>query len=193
MQNICGLKLWTFVLANQRLDNEKKSIALRNLLSMTSGLDCEEWTQARVETLWTLESGSGGRKLWLVKTRYSAVGCRVFEYKMSESLLTLELAIPGLYATALKLTRGDKAIVNVNAALYITFACWLIALILTLMALTPRKWKTDVSILKQDPKKFEQALGIEDFFEQAALYKRRLMTVSSVLFFAGIFSAIFTM
>jgi hypothetical protein len=112
--------------------------------------------------------------------------------KLSERLLTLELAIPGLYATALKLMRGDKAIVTVNVALYITFACWLLALILTLMALTPKKWKVDPSILKQDPNKFDQALGIEDFFEQSALYKRRLMIASSVLFFVGIFSAIFT-
>ena len=49
--------------------------------------------------------------------------------KLSERLLTLELAIPGLCATVLKLMRGDKAMVAVNIALYITFACWLLALI----------------------------------------------------------------
>jgi hypothetical protein len=113
--------------------------------------------------------------------------------KLSERLLTLELAIPGLYATALKLMRGDKAIMTVNIMLYATFAFWLLALIFTLMALTPKKWKVDPSNLKQDPKKFEQALGIEDFFEQSALYKRRLMIASSMFFFVGIFSAIFTM
>ena len=112
--------------------------------------------------------------------------------KLSERLLTLELAIPGLYATALKLMRGDKAVVTVNFAVYVTFVCWLLALIFTLVALTPKKWKVDPSILKQDPKKFDQALGIEDFFEQSALYKRRLMIASSLFFFAGIVSAIFT-
>jgi len=35
-------------------------------------------------------------------------------------------------------------------------------------------------------------LGIEDFFERSALYKRRLIIASSVLFFAGIVSAVFT-
>lgn len=112
--------------------------------------------------------------------------------KLSERLLTLELAIPGLYATVLKLIGGDKATVTVNAALYVTFACWLVALILTLIALTPKKWVVDSTILKQDPQKFSEGLGIEDFFEQSALYKRRLVAASSVLFFAGIFSAIFT-
>ncbi len=112
--------------------------------------------------------------------------------KLSERLLTLELSIPGLYVTAVKLISGDKATVAVDAALYVTFACWLLALILTLMALTPRKWIVDLALLRQDPKKVSEALGIEDFFEQSALYKRRLLTTSSVLFFVGIFSAVFT-
>lgn len=113
--------------------------------------------------------------------------------KLSERLLTLELAIPGLYVTALKLVNGDKATVTVNAALYTTFACWLLALIFILMALTPKKWKVDPSILKQDPQKFDEALGIEDFYEKSANYKRELVIASSVAFFIGIFSAMFTL
>ncbi len=113
--------------------------------------------------------------------------------KLSERLLTLELGIPGLFATVVKLTRGDKAVLTINAALNIAFACWLLALILTLMALTPRKWTVDVNVLKQDPQKFGEGLGIEDYFEQSALYKRRLVIASSILFFAGIFSALFTL
>jgi hypothetical protein len=113
--------------------------------------------------------------------------------KLSERLLTLELAIPGLYVTAVKLIKGDKATVTVNLALFLTFGFWLLALILTLIALTPKQWLVDPAILKQDPQKFSEGLGIEDFFEQSAIYKRRLVTASSVLFFAGIFSAIFTL
>jgi hypothetical protein len=112
--------------------------------------------------------------------------------KLSERLLTLELAVPGLYATVLKLTRGDKATLAVNMALNFTFACWLLALILTLLALTPKKWVIDPTILKQDPKKFSEALGVEDFFEQSAIYKRRLITASSLIFFAGVVGAVFT-
>jgi hypothetical protein len=113
--------------------------------------------------------------------------------KLSERLLTLELAIPGLYATVLKLVAGDKAIVSVNAAFYVTFACWLLALGLTLLALIPRKWVVDPTLLKQDPQKMAEGLGIEDFFEKSAQYKRRLVIASSVLFFAGIVSAAFIM
>ncbi len=112
--------------------------------------------------------------------------------KLCERLLTLELAVPGLYAAILKLTRGDKATLTVNIALNFTFACWLLALILTLVALTPKKWVVDPTILKQDPKKFSEALGVEDFFEQSALHKRRLITASSLIFFVGIISAVFT-
>jgi len=113
--------------------------------------------------------------------------------KLGERLLTLELAIPGLYATALKLISGDKATMPLNTAFYATYAFWLLALGLTLAALMPKKWKVDPSILKQDPRKFSDGLGIEDFFEQSALRKRRLVIASSIFFFAGIFSAGFTM
>lgn len=112
--------------------------------------------------------------------------------KLSGHLLTLELAVPGLYAAVLKLVSGDTATLKINPALYLTFACWLMALLLTLIALTPKKWVVDPGILKQDPKKLSEALGVEDFFEQSALYKRRLVIASSLFFFAGIISIVFT-
>lgn len=111
--------------------------------------------------------------------------------KLGERLLTLELAIPGLYATVLKLLHGDNATLVPNAALYITFGCWLLALLLTMLALTPKKWRVDRSVLKQDPEKPDAGLGVEDFFTQSALYKRRWLFASALFFFAGIFSAIF--
>ena len=112
--------------------------------------------------------------------------------KLSGQLLTLELAIPGVYATMLKLVSGDKATIQVNAAFYLAFIAWFAALALTLIALTPKKWTVDPSILKQDPQKFSEGLGIEDFFLQSARYKRRLVICSSVLFFVGVFCAAFT-
>ncbi len=113
--------------------------------------------------------------------------------KLSERLLTLELAIPGVYATVLKLIRADDAVLIINPALNLMFLCWLLALILTLMALTPKKWTVDTSLLKQDPNKFSEGLGIEDYFEQSALYKRRLLVASSILFFVGIVLSVFTL
>ncbi len=112
--------------------------------------------------------------------------------KLGERLLTLELGIPGLYATVIKLTSGDKATVAFDGALGVTLGCWLLALLLTLAALTPRNWRVDPSVLKQDPKKFAEGLGIEDFFTRSAQYKRLLLIGSAMLFFAGIVAAIFT-
>lgn len=108
-------------------------------------------------------------------------------------MLTLELGIPGLFATVLKLTRGEAATLTINLALNLAFALWLLALVLTLVALTPRKWTVDPGVLRQAPGKFSEGLGIEDYFEQSARYKRRLLIASSILFFAGIFSAVFTL
>ena len=113
--------------------------------------------------------------------------------KLGERLLTLELGIPGLFATVLKLTRGEDATLPINAALNLACAFWLVARILTLMALTPKKWKVDEDLLRQDPETFSEGLGVADFFEQSAMYKRRLIVASSVLFFAGIFSAMLTL
>ncbi len=113
--------------------------------------------------------------------------------KLSERLLTLELVIPGAYATALRLVHGDKATVTLSAVGYIAFGLWFVSLILILFALTPKKWNVDVSILKQDPTKFDQVLGIEDFFEQSAIYKRRLINISSIFLFLGIVGAVLTL
>jgi hypothetical protein len=113
--------------------------------------------------------------------------------KLAEKLLTLELAIPGVYATALKLIRGDKATVGVDWLLILAFACWASALVMTLIALTPKNWKVDIRVVKQDTQKFSEGLGIEDFFNQSARYKRGWLTASSVVFFAGIVSAVFTL
>lgn len=109
--------------------------------------------------------------------------------KLGRQLITLELAIPGLYATALKLTAGEKAIVGLTPAFYITFGCWLLALLLTLISLIPRKWTVDPGIMKQDPKVKTETLGIEDFFNASAQYKRRLFIAASLFFFVGVVSA----
>jgi hypothetical protein len=112
--------------------------------------------------------------------------------KMSGQLLTLELAIPGLFATVLKLTGGDDATAVLNTFFYLAFGCWLLALLFTLLALIPKKWNVDPDLLQQDPASYSEGLGIRDFFEQSAHYKRRLVIASSILFFSGIFFAAFT-
>ena len=111
--------------------------------------------------------------------------------KLAQQLLALELAIPGLYATVLKLISGDKATVPVNNMLYVTFGLWVVALGLTLMALMPREWKVNPDIMLQDPKSTTGELGIKDFFAKSARYKRNLLIVATILFFFGIAFAAF--
>lgn len=112
--------------------------------------------------------------------------------KMSERLLTLELAIPGIYAAILKLVGGDQAVVTQNVWFYLAFGMWALALISTLIALIPRKWEVDTALLQQDPKSTSKILGIEDFFYQVAKFKRILIILSSLFFFAGTFCIVFT-
>lgn len=100
--------------------------------------------------------------------------------KLAERLLTLELGIPSLFATVLKLTRGEAATLTITPPLNLAFALWLLALLLTLAALTPRKWTVDSSVLRQAPGKFSEGLGIEDYFEQSARYKLRPMRRSNI-------------
>lgn len=112
--------------------------------------------------------------------------------KAIAQMLTLELAIPGIYATVLKFLRGEQALAQVNLAFYVTYAFWMLALVLTLYALIPKDWKVDPTILRQDPKKYAEGLGIEDFFRQAAEHKRRLLIASAIFFFLGVLSVGFS-
>jgi hypothetical protein len=126
------------------------------------------------------------------KYRESVVSQADLMDKLATQLITLELAIPGLYATVLKLVQGDKATLPANNPwlLYLTFGSWLLALILTLIALTPRKWKVNKNVMIQDPRHYESdGLGVEDFFFQSARYKKQLLIPASLLLWAGIFLA----
>ncbi len=106
--------------------------------------------------------------------------------KLAERLLTLELAIPGLFAAALKALRGEKATAPLTPLLTAAFVFWFAALMLTLIALTPKTWRVNVGVLKQDSKKLKEELGVEDFFQQSALYKRKFIFAASVCFFFGV-------
>ena len=67
--------------------------------------------------------------------------------ELAKQLVTLGLAIPGLYATVLKFIGGDDAVVKSSWLIIGAFACWFIALALSLFSLRPRKWKVDRSKL----------------------------------------------
>ena len=135
---------------------------------------------------------SGTEKLLKEKFAESIAGQCEHMDKLGRQLITLELAIPGLYATVLKLTSGGKATLSTSPGLYIAFACWFIALLFTLTSLIPRRWKVNRNIMKQDPSIETQELGIEDFFHKTAQYKRSLLISASLLFFVGVYSAALT-
>lgn len=110
---------------------------------------------------------------------------------LARQLITIELAIPGLYATVLKLTQGDKATLPADNWLYFTFGCWFLALALTLAALFPRRWKVDPTKIKPDPTgKDSQTLSLEEFFYKSAQSKYWLLVAACLIFGLGIFGAV---
>ena len=109
--------------------------------------------------------------------------------KLARQLITLELAIPGLYATVLKLIQGKDAVVPADGWLYFTFICWFLALLLTLVSLVPRRWQVDPTVVKGNAASREPVMGLEDFFVRSALYKRRLLIPAIFLFWLGILGA----
>ena len=112
--------------------------------------------------------------------------------KIGEHLITVELAIPGIYATILKLLNGDEAVVVRNIWFYLTFVFWALALLSTFIAIVPRRYRVDTNLLHQDSKSNSKIIGVEDFFTKTANFKQFFIIVSSLFFFAGTFCIIFT-
>lgn len=110
--------------------------------------------------------------------------------KLGHLLITMELAIPGIYAAVLKLLKGNEAALLNSKNLYISFICWFAALLITLISLIPKKWTVYRNILRQSSNETDE-LSIEGFFYKSAQYKRRLLLISSILFFVGVCFAAF--
>lgn len=108
---------------------------------------------------------------------------------LGRQLITLELAVPGLYATLLKLAAGDKATLPGNVQLYVAFGCWLLALILSLWSLVPRKYTVDRRRLEGGEDCAADPMSVMDFFHCSARFKRRLLIPSGLFLFAGVFVA----
>lgn len=108
--------------------------------------------------------------------------------ELARQLITLELAVPGLYATALRLVAGEKATVAAGPGLYAALACWGIALVLALASLLPRRYTVDPNRLVGDDR--AGPLSIMGYFDLSARFKRWLLIPSSALFYVGICAAI---
>lgn len=99
--------------------------------------------------------------------------------KLAQTMLTLELAIPGLYATLLKLV-SNYYYLYLSCALILAFIFWLIALTTTLIAIIPKQYDVNVNEIRNTEH------SIETFFYQSARYKWRLLLISIISFIAGI-------
>ncbi|MCB1762590.1 MAG: hypothetical protein KDI27_05570 [Gammaproteobacteria bacterium] len=106
---------------------------------------------------------------------------------LGRQLITLELAVPGLYATLFKLVSGEKATMMLNSSIYIAFVCWLLALVLSLWSLVPRTYTVDPRHLEGRNHCASNSISVMDFFYCSARFKRRLLIPSGLLLFAGVF------
>lgn len=110
--------------------------------------------------------------------------------ELARQMLTVELAVPGLYAAILALVHGDKATLPAGWPTAMAFGCWFAALLLTFVALFPRDYRIDTSILRADPAATDGAMGVEDFFRRATEYKKRWLLAAALVFWMGIAAAV---
>lgn len=110
--------------------------------------------------------------------------------ELARQMIAVELAVPGLYASILALLRGQNATLPGGPLLVLTFGGWFIALAVTFVALFPRRYRVDPTILRNDPAAGSETLGLEDFFRRSAAYKRGLLAVAALIFWAGIVAAV---
>lgn len=109
---------------------------------------------------------------------------------LAKELFKLELAIPGIYASALRLAMDQQNPVS-GGWVMLAFGLWVVALVLTLVALFPRRYRVlDSGVRQERPSRRDEPLSIEEYFLKSARYKRWLVLESVVLFFAGIVAAV---
>jgi len=121
---------------------------------------------------------------------------------LAKQLFTLQLAIPGLYVTALQLLKGKDSLPNDTILLGIATFCWACALVCTVVALFPlpykisnppmvrMKNKTKTSFLNLIKNRLTSHTikcdSIEGFYHQCATDKRRALFLSGLCFFLSI-------
>ncbi|MBO8087415.1 MAG: hypothetical protein J7D61_15375 [Marichromatium sp.] len=110
---------------------------------------------------------------------------------LARQLITLELAIPGIYVAALKLAEASQITLGADSWLRLTFICWMLALGLALFSLIPHRYEVDHDRLAADDEDGSGPLSIEGYFRHSARFKRRLLIPSGGLLFVGIGLAAF--
>ena len=101
---------------------------------------------------------------------------------MGKQLLSLELAMVGIYATVLKLIAGDGATLQGGWSIGISFLLWFMAVVATVLAIFPEKYEIDSTKMDE----------IKAYFHKSAQKKATMLTVSVFLFFTGVGVSVFT-
>ncbi len=111
--------------------------------------------------------------------------------ELAKQLLTLELAIPGLYAAVLKLVQGTAATLVHGPLLWATFLLWFVALAASLTCLFPFAYRVNPDLLwsELETPGQEEGISVAAFYRHSARHKRWALTVGSIAFFGGIFCA----
>ncbi len=109
--------------------------------------------------------------------------------ELGRQMITVELAVPGLYASILALLRGQEATLPGGWALAVAFGGWFVALALTFAAVFPRRYRVDPLLLRADPAAGEP-LGLEEFFHRPARAKYTLLAAAAVAFAVGVAGAV---
>lgn len=108
----------------------------------------------------------------------------------AKTLLSLQIAIPTLFAALLKMQAGKDAMLNLDSfsgSVFViaAFLFWLLGLYLSLSALNPRHYRVDPHLL-QAPKD-NPARDIYSFYQDSAAYKHGRIFWSSFAAVAGLF------
>lgn len=112
----------------------------------------------------------------------------------AKSLLTLQIALPGLSAALLKLVAGNKAILDQSdtlaAALILgAFLFWILGLGLSLLALKPNRYQVNPNVLERkrlDGKEDGSFSGLLDMYQKSAARRYNLILWSSVMTVSGL-------
>ena len=97
---------------------------------------------------------------------------------MGRQLLSLELAMVGIYATVLKLISGEGATMQGSVAI----GLWFMAVVATVLAIFPEKYEIDITKMDE----------IKGYFHKSAKRKATMLIGSVFLFFAGVGVSVFT-
>ena len=112
---------------------------------------------------------------------------------MAKLLITVNLTVMGLYATALKLISGDAA-TTISPSIGFAFICWLFALMVALAALMPRYYRVDRDTIRRSPPhEFDSPLSIEAYFKTAARHKYHRVVASCCCFIIGVVMALISL